>query len=58
MTCMVGERHANVVGGTTTTGMKHTVDEGEGGGGGEMVRLVCLYIQHNIGKTTYCNPYP
>ena len=26
-------------------------------GGEEMVRLVCLYIQHNIGKTTYCNPF-
>ena len=32
--------------------------EAEEGGGGEeeMVRLVCLYIQHNIGKTTYSAP--
>ena len=28
----------------------------EGGGEEEMVRLVCLYIQHNIGKSTYSAP--
>ena len=36
----------------------HQQKEEEVGGEEEMVRLVCLDIQHNIGKTTYYTPYP